>query len=173
MQDIPEAAISDGIQSVSEIAQTSQGIIAGLEPSLSSLGLCANTPVGLIQSILEALHMNAGLPWWGSIAICTIAFRTLMLPLILKGQINTARLNAIRPELEKIQAEMRELANTQDATKKSIAAMKFQKLLKDNNCHPLKVCALHVVAFCFPIFCTNLNKMLNNFAINYFFVLAK
>ena len=146
MQDLPEAIPSDGIhgsiQGISEIAQTSQEIIAGVEPTLSSLGLCANTPAGLIQSLLEVFHINAGMPWWGAIAVCTIAFRTLMLPLILKGQANTARLNAIKPELEKIQAEMRELSNSQDTMKKSLAAMKFQKLLKENNCHPLKVYTL-------------------------------
>ena len=65
-----------------------------------------------------------------------------MLPLLLKGQVNTARLNKIKPELDVIQAEMRELSNTQDTMKKSLAAMKMQKLLKDNNCHPLKVCNL-------------------------------
>lgn len=138
MQDMPETLISSGVQNVSDIAQTSQEIITGVEPSLSSLGLCANTPVGMIQSLLEILHINAGLPWWGSIAICTLAFRTVMLPLILKGQLNTARLNAIRPELEKVQAEMRELSNSQDTMKKSMATMKLQKLLKENDCHPLK-----------------------------------
>ncbi|XP_065065171.1 mitochondrial inner membrane protein OXA1L-like [Rhopilema esculentum] len=135
MQQIPELLSPETLASA---AQTTQDIIAAAEPSLSSLGLCAYTPVGLLQSILEVLHVNLGMPWWGSIAICTVVFRTLMLPLLLKGQVNTARLNKVKPELDVIQAEMRELANTQDTMKKSLAAMKMQKLLKDNNCHPLK-----------------------------------
>ena len=162
MQDMPETLISSGVQNVSDIAQTSQEIIAGVEPSLSSLGLCANTPVGMIQSLLEILHINAGLPWWGSIAICTFAFRTVMLPLILKGQLNTARLNAIRPELEKVQAEMRELSNSQDTMKKSMATMKLQKLLKENDCHPLKVCRLLYFMALYYLLMFVLCKILNN-----------
>ena len=123
----------------SEIVQTTQDIITAAEPSLASLGLCNFTPVGLVQSILDSFHLTFGMPWWASIALCTIVFRTLMLPLMVKGQINTARLNKIKPELERIQAEMRELANTQDTMKKSLAAMQLQKLLKENDCHPLKV----------------------------------
>lgn len=123
----------------SEIVQTTQDIIAAAEPSLASLGLCNFTPVGLVQSILDSFHLTFGMPWWASIALCTVVFRTLMLPLMVKGQINTARLNKIKPELDRIQAEMRELANTQDTMKKSLAAMQLQKLMKENDCHPLKV----------------------------------
>ena len=158
MKQMSEAIPTDGFENVSEIAQTTQDIIAAAEPSLSSLGLCAYTPVGLVQSVLEFLHVNVGLPWWGSIALCTVAFRTLMLPIILKGQINAARLNKIKPELESVQAEMRELSNSQDTMKKSLAAMKLQRLFKDNQCHPLKVCAKGSLVFWFSsvilsIFC--------------------
>ena len=139
MKEVPDVFTSGGLENMSEIAQTTQDIITSVEPSLSSLGLCAYTPVGFVQSFLEVLHVNMGLPWWGAIAACTIVFRTLMLPLILKGQRNTARLNKIKPELERIQGEMRELANTQDTMRKSMAAMELQKLLRENDCHPLKV----------------------------------
>lgn len=39
------------------------------EPTFAELGLGANTPVGLIQNILEYIHINLGLPWWGAIVL--------------------------------------------------------------------------------------------------------
>ncbi len=139
-----DALISDTLQSSTEMLpvemiQSSQEILSAVEPTLSSLGLCHATPVGLIQSLLESFHVGLGLPWWGSIALCTVLFRTLILPLMIKGQINTARLNKIKPDLERIQARMRELSNSQNTMEKSVAAMELQKLFKDNNCHPVKV----------------------------------
>lgn len=38
------------------------------EPRLEDLGLGGSTPVGLIQNLLEFLHLDLGLPWWGAIA---------------------------------------------------------------------------------------------------------
>lgn len=40
---------------------------AGAELSLSELGLGSYTPVGLIQNLLEFMHVSIGLPWWGAI----------------------------------------------------------------------------------------------------------
>lgn len=40
---------------------------AGAELSLVELGLGAFTPVGLIQNLLEFVHLELGLPWWGAI----------------------------------------------------------------------------------------------------------
>lgn len=39
------------------------------EPRLSELGLAAHTPVGLIQNLLEFMHIDLGLPWWGAIVV--------------------------------------------------------------------------------------------------------
>lgn len=37
------------------------------DPSLADLGLANHTPVGLIQNLLEFIHVDLGLPWWGAI----------------------------------------------------------------------------------------------------------
>ncbi|XP_072363703.1 uncharacterized protein [Scyliorhinus torazame] len=34
---------------------------------LAELGLGGYTPVGLVQNILEFIHLDVGLPWWGAI----------------------------------------------------------------------------------------------------------
>ena len=45
-------------------------IQAAAEQSFAELGLGSYTPVGLIQNLLEFMHVNLGLPWWGAIAAC-------------------------------------------------------------------------------------------------------
>lgn len=40
------------------------------EQSFAELGLGSYTPVGLIQNLLEYIHVDLGLPWWGAIATC-------------------------------------------------------------------------------------------------------
>lgn len=40
------------------------------EQSFTELGLGSHTPVGFIQNLLEFMHVDLGLPWWGAIAIC-------------------------------------------------------------------------------------------------------
>lgn len=42
---------------------------AGAELSLAELGLGSYTPVGLIQNLLEFMHVSIGLPWWGAIVV--------------------------------------------------------------------------------------------------------
>lgn len=42
---------------------------AATEPSLTELGLASFTPVGLIQNLLEFIHVDVGLPWWGAIVV--------------------------------------------------------------------------------------------------------
>ncbi|XP_064341883.1 mitochondrial inner membrane protein OXA1L isoform X2 [Camelus dromedarius] len=47
---------------------TADIVHAAAEQSFSELGLGSFTPVGLIQNLLEFMHVNLGLPWWGAIA---------------------------------------------------------------------------------------------------------
>lgn len=57
---------------ITEVAsgETADVVLAAAEQSFSELGLGSHTPVGLIQNLLEFMHVNAGLPWWGAIAAC-------------------------------------------------------------------------------------------------------
>lgn len=53
---------------VTDIASTLTDTLSStadvLEPSLASLGLCHWTPVGLVQMLLEYLHISMHWPWW-------------------------------------------------------------------------------------------------------------
>ena len=57
---------------ITEVAsgETADVIQTAAEQSFAELGLGSYTPVGLIQNLLEFMHVNLGLPWWGAIAAC-------------------------------------------------------------------------------------------------------
>ena len=54
---------------MADLVEPLQQLNALGEPSLGSLGLGGWTPPGLFQQFFEMLHVSAGLPWWGAIAV--------------------------------------------------------------------------------------------------------
>ncbi|TFJ97324.1 protein ENL-like [Platysternon megacephalum] len=78
------------------------------ELGLAELGLSSYTPVGLIQNLLEFLHADLGLPWWGAIVAGTVAARCLVFPLIVKGQREAAKLNNHLPEITRLTQRMQD-----------------------------------------------------------------
>lgn len=58
-------------EQVVNVAPTAVEVLqaAATEPSLAELGLASFTPVGLIQNLLEFIHVDVGLPWWGAIVV--------------------------------------------------------------------------------------------------------
>ena len=50
-----------------EALPTAVEVLQLVEPRLVELGLAGHTPVGFIQSLLEFMHLDLGLPWWGAI----------------------------------------------------------------------------------------------------------
>ncbi|XP_060031329.1 mitochondrial inner membrane protein OXA1L [Erinaceus europaeus] len=95
---------------VPEVApgETTDILQAVTEPSFSELGLSSFTPVGLVQNLLESMHVEFGLPWWGAIAACTVLARCLVFPLIVKGQREAAKIHNHLPELQKFSTRIRD-----------------------------------------------------------------
>ncbi|KAM5234950.1 mitochondrial inner membrane protein OXA1L [Ctenodactylus gundi] len=95
---------------VPEVASgtTADVVQAASEQSFTELGLGAHTPVGLIQNLMEYMHVNLGLPWWGAIAACTVLARCLVFPLIVKGQREAAKIHNHLPEIQKFSARIKE-----------------------------------------------------------------
>jgi len=108
------------------------------EVPLTELGLGGYTPVGLIQNLLDFLHLTVGLPWWCAIIGGTIALRALVFPLMIKGQVNTAKLSQIKPELDRLQEKMRDVSNLQNPMAKAQVSIELQDLFKKHDCHPVK-----------------------------------
>nr|XP_008267566.1 mitochondrial inner membrane protein OXA1L [Oryctolagus cuniculus] len=95
-------------------SETADVIQAAAEQSFTELGLGSYTPVGLIQNLLEFMHVDLELPWWGAIAACTVLARCLIFPLIVKGQREAAKIHNHVPEIQKFSARIREARLTGD-----------------------------------------------------------
>lgn len=68
-----EAAVPVDVN-VGDIVQAAAG-----EPSFAELGLGGWGPVGIVQNLLEWLHLSTGLPWWGTIAVGNFMFYSFQL----------------------------------------------------------------------------------------------
>ncbi|XP_069044816.1 mitochondrial inner membrane protein OXA1L [Lepisosteus oculatus] len=124
----PQPITEPAAQDVPTALDVLQG--AGPEQSLSELGLGAYTPVGLVQNILEFLHVDCGLPWWGAIVTGTLVARILVFPVIVKGQKEAAKLNNVLPEMTKLTNRMNEAkrsGNKFEFSKAYTDLMLFQK----------------------------------------------
>ncbi|XP_077598575.1 mitochondrial inner membrane protein OXA1L isoform X2 [Stigmatopora nigra] len=78
------------------------------EARLAELGLAGHTPVGVVQNLLEFIHVDVGLPWWAAIVVGTVVARMALFPLIVKGQREAAKLNNVMPEMSRLSAKMTE-----------------------------------------------------------------
>lgn len=65
--DVVQSAAEKVVDATPTAAEVLQA--ASAEPTLAELGLANYTPVGLIQNILEFMHVDLGLPWWGAIVV--------------------------------------------------------------------------------------------------------
>ncbi|KAI9586814.1 hypothetical protein GQX74_002661 [Glossina fuscipes] len=122
-------------------------------PPVETIGFLANiwqsisnsTPVAYVQQSLVDIHDFTGLPWWASIVISTILFRSLVtLPLTVYQHEITARLEKISLEMPAIVNELKKEANlamktfkwTEQQTK--MLRKQWKTLVIRENCHPAK-----------------------------------
>lgn len=101
-------------------------------------------PIQYMMYFLEHIHTVSGVPWWATIVGATVAMRTLMFPLSVMTVKNTAKLTLVRPEMELVQAKMKEdlamhegnYKKTLEITTKSQSDM--MGIYRKHNCNPLK-----------------------------------
>lgn len=108
------------------------------EPTLSELGLACHTPVGLIQNLLEFMHLDLGLPWWGAIVTGTVLARLAVFPVIVKGQREAAKLNNVMPEMTKLTNLMSEAKQSGNKFEFSKAYADLSVFQKKHNVNPLR-----------------------------------
>uniref|UniRef100_A0A665V803 Membrane insertase YidC/Oxa/ALB C-terminal domain-containing protein n=1 Tax=Echeneis naucrates TaxID=173247 RepID=A0A665V803_ECHNA len=116
------------IEQVADTAPTAVEVLQAVttEPTLAELGLAGYTPVGVIQNLLEYMHVDIGLPWWGAIVVGTVLARMAVFPVIVKGQREAAKLNNVMPEMTK-------LTNRMTEAKQSGNKFEFAKAYSDLN----------------------------------------
>ena len=117
---------------------------------LASLGLCANTPVGCLQSMIESVHVHAGLPWWGAIVVSTIILRAVIFPFVMRVQRNGVLMNNINPEVQKLMKKQREYRQLGNKTLADQCSHKIWHVYQKHNCSPLKMAVMPLIQL--PLF---------------------
>ncbi|BFZ53321.1 hypothetical protein PYCC9005_000344 [Savitreella phatthalungensis] len=106
--------------------------------TLKELGLAKwYTPPGLLQQLLELIHVSTGLQWIATIAVATVMIRVTFFPLMLRSIRNTSKLAIINPQVKEEMAKLRKATSEGDKMEAMRAQMTVQKLFKDNNVNPL------------------------------------
>ncbi|XP_070710398.1 mitochondrial inner membrane protein OXA1L [Pempheris klunzingeri] len=125
--------VADGAPTAVEVLQA-----VAPEVSLEELGLAGNTPVGLIQNLLEFIHVDLGLPWWGAIVIGTVLARMAVFPVIVKGQREAAKLNNVLPEMTKLTGKMNEAKQSGNKYEFAKAYSDLSLFQKKHDVNPLR-----------------------------------
>ncbi|XP_042368018.1 mitochondrial inner membrane protein OXA1L [Plectropomus leopardus] len=128
------------IEQVSDAAPTAVEVLqaATTETSLAELGLAGHTPVGLIQNLLEFMHVDLGLPWWGAIVVGTVLARLAVFPVIVKGQREAVKLNNVLPEMTKLTSRMNEAKQSGNKFEFAKAYTDLNLFQKKHDVNPLR-----------------------------------
>ncbi|KAK7204505.1 60Kd inner membrane protein-domain-containing protein [Myxozyma melibiosi] len=96
---------------------------AAAQPSLQSLGLAQTWvwPSDICQHLLDIVHSQVGLPWWGTIILTTVTARLLLFPIYMKSSDMTARVQQIQPEIQELSHEF---ANGDKSVEEFVAGRK-------------------------------------------------
>lgn len=125
---VPEVPVAPIVDAAAEV----------LEPAFASLDLGGWTPIGILQNGLEFLHIDCGLPWWGTIIASTIVLRILMTPVVLIAQRNAANMNNAMPAIQKIQLKMTEARQMGNAAETAQYSQELMGAMRKYNINPLK-----------------------------------
>ncbi|XP_067171056.1 mitochondrial inner membrane protein OXA1L [Apteryx mantelli] len=105
---------------------------------LEELGLGGYSPVGLVQNLLQTLHLDGGLPWWGAIALGTAGARVALLPLLLGAQRQAARLAPHLPHLQRLGQRLRDARRRGDPRQVTLAYTELAAYQKAHDVNPLR-----------------------------------
>lgn len=130
----------------SDISSSTSSIVDSLlsEPVAHQMGDFAAQgfggywPTGMIQTALEFLHVQTGLPWWASIIVVTAVVRTAVLPLNLRLMGNASRLARVQPQFTALTEQVKRARETGDTAALQHAGLRAQKLMEDADASPFK-----------------------------------
>lgn len=123
---------------VEEVVEVIKKIHPNGEVAFESLGLGGFSPIGLIQSSLEWIHIYMDLPWWGTIAIGTLIVRTCMFPLVIKSQRYAATMSLYYPQITKLQEKLSEARMNGDHYNAAVYSKELYHYMKDKGLSPWK-----------------------------------
>lgn len=106
--------------------------LSGAVESASGLGY---SPVSLVLTALDMIHLSTGAPWWATVFCSAVAMRLALTPLTAMSARATAKLALLKPDLERIQGELKAATTTKH---KTAIQLEMAELMKRNGAHPLK-----------------------------------
>jgi YidC/Oxa1 family membrane protein insertase len=106
--------------------------LAGAVDAASGIGY---SPVSLLVTLLDTIHLSTGAPWWATIIGSAVAMRLCLIPLTAVSARSTAKLALLKPDLERISAELKAATTTKH---KQAVQLEMADLMKRNGAHPLK-----------------------------------
>lgn len=107
---------------------------------------------GWLRDALEIIHVNAGLPWWGTIALAAGVMRLALFPLVARMHGNNARMQVIAPQQQVIMTKIQDASKRGDKAAQMIYSQELRKLWEKNNCSPFRTMLLPMVQV--PLFMT-------------------
>ncbi|KAJ1949070.1 hypothetical protein IWQ62_006795, partial [Dispira parvispora] len=153
-----EAVVTDTLGSQVEKVATA----AMQYGDLKAMGLVNWTPVGAIEALLEMVHVSTGLPWWGTIVVCTLGMRLLILPFAVRTQRNSAKIQNLKPEVDSIMAKLKRANETNDTHRKIRLSQELSNVYTKNGCHPASILGLSLIQMpMFLCFFMAIRKMAN------------
>ena len=87
--------------------------------------------------LLETLHFQLGIPWGWSIVVLTVIVRVAMIPLTVKQQQSFRAMQALQPEIKKLQAKHK--GDRQKLNEEMMAFYKENKVNPFGSCLPLLI----------------------------------
>ncbi|KZC12980.1 Mitochondrial inner membrane protein OXA1L, partial [Dufourea novaeangliae] len=137
---IEKVSISElpDVPAIPEVVETVLKVHPNGELTLQSIGLGGYSPVGLVQSALEWVHISCDLPWWQTIVVSTLCIRLLLFPLVILGQRHLANTQKYLPEVQKIQSKMTTARQLGDQYEAAMYGQELYKFMKEKNVNPLK-----------------------------------
>jgi YidC/Oxa1 family membrane protein insertase len=105
---------------------------------------------GHIMAAIDYLHTFADIPYWGAIAAFTVGVRLLMLPIAINTIRGSARMAAMRPEMQKVQDQFTSNPNQADAAVRERYQAEMKSLFVKHKCNPMRALLWPIAQF--PIF---------------------
>ncbi|KAG8952149.1 Mitochondrial inner membrane protein oxa1 [Tulasnella sp. 424] len=104
---------------------------------LASLGLGGWSPAGLVQTLLEQIHVHTGMPWWATIISVAAVVRISMLPIHIRVTANNTRMAYITPKVKEATEAISKAKENKDQAELMKAAMQMRQLYATAGASPL------------------------------------
>ncbi|KAL3046321.1 hypothetical protein OYC64_004349 [Pagothenia borchgrevinki] len=127
-------------EQVADVSSTAAEVLQAVvtEPSLAALGLASRTPVGMVQNLLEYIHIDLGIPWWGAIVVGTVIARLAVFPVIVKGRREAAKLHNVMAVFGRLNNQMSEAQNSGNKLEFAKANFRLSLFKNQLNVNPLR-----------------------------------